>query len=266
MLKHFLFIMTLFCLELRADTSVINQFDQRQYSPAKYGLKDLVFKVKVKGLEQELKQRFALTQMQDPHFVVYWMSPGRTAIEVQGLPAGFEALKNELKKIVLEKFEYVIPQEMSGRLRSYEFQQSRGPAGETLLKGTDRTQTHMINQIHLTFGQDARLEIVKTFSPRGAETTSFETATKPWSHSKRVVEKVVHESTTGVRKNKVETKISYTNKDGYGLPEKIITESTFVIPGESKDESVSSNSALTFTAYQVNAGVAQKYFASMDAP
>src|SRR5690606_812152 len=115
------------------------------------------------------------------------------------------------------------------------FKQSRGPAGETLLKGTDRTQTNMINQIHLTFGDDAKLQAVKTFSPQGAETITYKASTKPWSHSKRVVEKVINESVQGTSRNKVETSINYVNKDGFGLPEKIVTQATITIDGEKKN-------------------------------
>lgn len=250
-----------------ANVELLQQFDQRQYSPVKYGLKDLTFEVRVENLDKELKQRFALDKINDPHFKVYWISPGRTEIEVHGLPPGFAALKNELKKLVVERIEYVVPQDMSGRLRGYEFETSRGPAGETLLKGIDKTHGKSINQIHLTFANDAQLRTMKTFSPSGAQTARFETTTKPWSHSKRVVDTVAVEGVTGIQKTRVTTSIDYLAKDGFGFPSKISTETTVEAmtnqEGSNKDSMVAN---ISFTDYVVNSGKAQKYFMEQNAP
>lgn len=252
---------------LFANVELIQQFDQRQYSPVKYGLKDLTFEVRIENLDKELKQRFALDKVNDPHFKVYWIFPGRTEIEVNGLPPGFDALKNELKKLVVERIEYVVPQDMSGRLRGYDFETSRGPAGETLLKGTDKTHGNAISQIHLTFAGDAQLRSMKTFSPSGAQTAKFETTTKSWSHSKRVVEKVLVEGVSGVQKTRVTTTINYIAKDGFGFPAKISTETTVEAmtnqEGKNKDSMVAD---ITFSDYLVNSGNAQKHFVEQDAP
>lgn len=262
-----LFIVALGQFSLFANVELIQQFDQRQYSPVKYGLKDLTFEVRIEKLDEELKQRFALDKVNDPHFKVYWVYPGRTEIEVNGLPPGFEALKNELKKLVIERIEYVVPQDMSGRLRGYEFETSRGPAGETLLKGTDRTHGNVISQIHLTFAGDAQLRTMKTFSPSGAQTAKFESGTKSWSHNKRVVEKVLLEGVTGIQKTSVITTIDYISKDGFGFPSKISTETTIEAMTNQKGESQESmTSNVIFANHNVNSGEAKKYFMEQDAP
>lgn len=248
-----------------ASNEMIKEFDQNQYSPIKYGLKDLIFEARVEGLEESLKLRFALDKLNDPHFIVYWATPGRIDIEVMGLPPGFETLKQELKKIIIERLEYIVPQDLSGRLRGYSFEESKSTKGTVQLKGKDETHSKPISQIHLSFDSDARLRSMKTFSPSGSQTAKFKVDVKAWSHSKRVVESVVLEAITGIQKNTVETTISYLVKDGFGLPKTIETITTVeAMTNKEGSNKETMKALLSFKDYKINSGEAQKYFMDKD--
>tara|TARA_R110000868_G_scaffold97619_9_gene268617 strand:+ start:7539 stop:8369 length:831 start_codon:yes stop_codon:yes gene_type:complete len=248
------------------DTDMIKRFDQNQYSPIKYGLKEVVFEARVSGLEESIKNRYALTKLNDLHFSVYWLSPGRVEIEVIGLPPGFDTLKQELKRIIYERLEYVVPQDLSGRLRGYNFESSRMKNSDVLLKGKDETHSKAISQINLVFAQDSSLKSMKTFSPSGSQTAVFKSEVKPWSHSKRVVTQVSVEGVTGIQKTIVETAISYVAKDGFGVPQSIKTN-TKVEAMTNKDGAQHStiSSEILLSDYKINTGTAQKYFAGRDA-
>lgn len=250
---------------LFANDQLIQKFDQGQYSPAKYGLKDLTFEVRIANLEKELKQRFALDKVNDLHFKVYWVMPGKFLIEVEGLPNGFEALRNELKKLIVERIEYVIPQDMSNRLRGYEFAVEKIGKNDSLLKGKDRTQSNPISEIHLTFSHDTSLKSMKTYSPSGSQTAKFDSAIKPWSHNKRVVEKVQVDSVMGIQKTKIETDIEYLTVDGFGLPSKIETKTTITAMTNKENEKTQVSSIMKFDSYKVNSGAAQRKILANDA-
>tara|TARA_R110000868_G_scaffold55424_8_gene172349 strand:+ start:9162 stop:9986 length:825 start_codon:yes stop_codon:yes gene_type:complete len=247
------------------DSDLIKRFDQNQYSPIKYGLKEVVFKARVDGLESSIKERYALTKLNDPHFVVYWMSPGRVEIEVMGLPKGFDALKQELKKIIYERLEYVVPQDLSGRLRGYNFQATKLKNSDVLLKGKDETHSKAISQINLVFAADSTLKSMKTYSPSGSQIAVFKSEQKPWSHSKNVVTQVVVEGVTGIQKTTVDTSINYIAKDGFGVPQSVRTN-TKVEAMTNKEGAQSSTikSEITMSDYQINTGVAQKFFMGRD--
>lgn len=268
MLKILLLFTALLGLEKSyASIEVIQRFDQRQYSPAKYGLKDLTFEVRIDELEKNIKQRFALDKVKDLHFKVYWLSPGRMDIVVNGLPPGFENLRNELKKLIVERMEYVVPQDMAPRLRSYEF--TAANAGKrTILSGVDKTLSNAITEIQLTFEQDSSLRAMKTTSPSGSQIATFSTGTKPWSHSKLVVEKVSLEGVTGIQKTQVVTELDYLAKDGFGFPKEIKTTTTVTAMTNQKSEKTSAtiSSRVYLSEFQVNGGEARKYFTDKDVP
>jgi len=266
MLKILVLLVTQIWSIAFANIEVIQQFDQQQYSPAKYGLKDLTFEIRVENLEQDIKKRFSIDQIKDLHFKVYWLTPGRTAIEVHGLPTGFEALRNELKKIVVERIEYVVPQDMATRLRSYDFKLEKNSNGQTVLNGTDKTSHNVINQIQLVFDRENQLRSMKTTSPSGSNTATFQASEMPWSHSKKVVREVALSGVMGLQKTNVVTKLDYVAIDGFGFPAGIesITKVTAMTNQDEKSTNEMS-SKMTFSSYKINDGSARKYFMELDA-
>lgn len=263
MFRNFIIIFIMLTSAALADVGLINQYDQKKYSPATSGVKDLVFEVRLKNLAKDLKERFALTKVSDPHFVVYWLSPGKTAVDVRGLPPGFDALKNELKKVILMNLEYVVPQDMAPRFRSYEFKELKKNADEVVVRGTDRTQGNFVSEVELAFNTAGILTNLKSMTPAGTENVSFKSSKKTWSHSKDALDETVTsiKQVGGVIENK--TTISYENYNGVGLPESITTISTIKIENEEVKEQGSAT--LNFSEYKINSGDAQKFFTRQDA-
>ncbi len=255
----------IFIIQTTYANEILNQFDQDQYSPAKYGLKDLVFEIRVDGIEKDLKERFALNKLDDPRYKVYWLSPGRIEIEVLGLPPGFSSLKQELKKLVFERIEYVVPQDLSGRLRGYRFEDKKLKNNLTQLVGKDETNTKPISQIELVLAPGGIIKSLKTYAPSGSQLAKFNVAQKKWSHSKNVVERVEVVGVTGIQKNTVITEINYVSKDGFGFPGEIKTKSTIEAMTNTNSSAKNENQArLIFSDYQVNTGQAQKFFMGLD--
>tara|TARA_R110002049_G_scaffold206957_2_gene377376 strand:+ start:3290 stop:4108 length:819 start_codon:yes stop_codon:yes gene_type:complete len=243
----------------------LKQFDQNQYSPSKYGLKDLTFEVKIDGMEKDLKERYALTKVNDPRFKVYWLNPGRIEIEVLGLPPGFTNLKNELKKLVVERIEYVVPQNLSTRLRGYRFDEKKIKNDLVVLEGKDETNTKAINKIDVVLNEQGEIQSMKTTSPSGSQMVKFESSKKSWSHSKNVIDTVNISAVTGIQRNTTETKITYISKDGFGFPSSIATETTIeaMTNTEAKNK-VTTSANLYFSNYEVNTGNAQKFLIGID--
>lgn len=244
---------------------ILTQFDQVQYSPTKYGLKDLVFEIRVDGIEKDLRERFALNKIDDPRYRVYWLSPGRIEIEVLGLPPGFASLKQELKKLVYERIEYVVPQDLSTRLRGYRFEEKNLKNNLIQLIGKDETNTKPINQIEIVLAQGGEIKSLKTYAPSGSQLAKFNVAQKKWSHSKNVVQSVEVVGVTGIQKSKILTEITYISKDGFGFPSEIRTTTTIEAMTNTKNASKNETQArLVFSDYIVNSGAAQKYFMGLD--
>ncbi|PIP88856.1 MAG: hypothetical protein COW01_15230 [Bdellovibrionales bacterium CG12_big_fil_rev_8_21_14_0_65_38_15] len=263
LITHFLITLALLQVSLASD--ILNQFDQDQYSPSKYGLKDLVFEIRIDGIEKDLKERFALNKLDDPRYKVYWLYPGRIEIDVLGLPPGFLSLKQELKKLVFERIEYVVPQDLSSRLRGYRFDDKKLKNNLTQLTGKDETNTKPISQIELVLAPGGIIKYLKTYSPSGSQLAKFSISKKSWSHNKNVVDKVEVVGVTGIQKNTTETEISYISKDGFGFPGEIRTLSTIEAMTNTNNSTKSESKArLVLSNYEVNTGISQKYFMGLD--
>ena len=259
------FLITISMLRVSLASDVLNQFDQDQYSPSKYGLKDLVFEIRIDGIEKDLKERFQLNKLDDPRYRVYWIHPGRVEIEILGLPPGFSSLKQELKKLVFERIEYVVPQDLSGRLRGYRFDDKKLKNNLTQLTGKDETNTKPISQIELVLAPGGVIKSLKTYSPSGSQLAKFTISKKNWSHNKNVVDRVEVIGVTGIQKNTTITEISYVLKDGYGFPGEIRTTSTIeAMTNTNSSDKNESKARLILSNYEVNSGNAQKYFMGLD--
>lgn len=259
------FLAIIFIIQSTYANEILSQFDQDQYSPAKYGLKDLVFEIRVDGIEKDLKERFALNKLDDPRYKVYWLSPGRIEIEVLGLPPGFTSLKQELKKLVYERIEYVVPQDLSARLRGYRFEDKKLKNNLIQLVGKDETNTKPISKIELVLAPGGVIKSLKTYAPSGSQLAKFSIGQKNWSHSKNVVEGVEVVGVTGIQKNTLQTEINYISKDGFGFPSEIRTKSIIEAMTNTNNSMKSETQAkLVFGEYEVNTGQAQKYFMRLD--
>ena len=235
----------------------VKKFDVAFYYPQDFKLKDLSFEIRVKGLNKQLQERLFSKKIKDVHYKVYWVYPGKFHVQVKGLPKGFFEIKNELKNLIKERLDFVIPQKMIPKLRSYSLKR-KVIGNEVVVTGQDDTQVKAINEIKLTFDKSGKLKKFKTFSPSGNSESIFTMLVKSWSHNRWVLEEVVANSMLGVQKMQIKQKISYTNVDGFGFPERVLVTTTrelsSSINNEKQPSSSSIESEILFTNYQVNTG------------
>lgn len=254
-------LVLVWCPAGHSSISEIEEYEVRAYSPVNYGLKDLVFEVRVKDLEELLTEGYNLKNITDVYYRVFWMFPGQFKIEVLGLPDGFVEVENELKQILKEKLEFVIPGKLSTKLRSYQMSyKSKSPA---VLQGIDPTQSNIVNRVELAFAKNGKLESLTAFSPHSVVKSMVKSGIKSWSHNKWVVEKYSVESKLPNQVITVDNDIEYDTFSGVGLPTKInVTtkiESLYQEDEEIKKREQSKTSGeLEFTKYEVNSGKAKK--------
>ncbi len=258
-----LLIALLFNFGVSAQTiDEIEQYDLRSYSPVNYGLKDLVFEARISTLIDLLKERANISNIVDVYFKIYWIFPGQYQIVVEGLPQGFEELKAELREVIKERLDYVIPIELSGKLRGYNLSYKE-KTPEIKIEGIDPTQTKSINRIELTFESNGKLNRFQTFSPAGVTDSKISSSVKPWSHNKWVIDSLKIETLQGQFKNTTTNRLSYTTQSGVGLPEKIIvnTVQEVIVPADYKGkiEKAEMSSEIVFSKYEVNSGKAQRF-------
>lgn len=249
-------------IHLHADEiNEIKQYELRTYTPVNYGLKDLTFEVRVSNLKELLEGQYNLKNLVDVYYKVYWIFPGQYQINVEGLPEGFVELESELKSVLKEKLEFVVPKDISNKFRAYKLSyKSKNP---TVVEGTDPTQTRSVNRIELVFEKDGKLKKLRSFSPHNVTESILDLGIKSWSHNKWVVEDytMVVESTQ--RLLTVSNEISYETHGGVGLPSTISTETKVELKriNDGEEELVKLNekdSTLTFSNYEVNTGRAKK--------
>lgn len=243
------------------DLTEIKQYDLRTYSPVSYGLKDVIFEVRVENLKEMLEGQYNLKNLVDVYYRVYWIFPGQYQINVEGLPQGFRELEAELKSILKEKLEFVVPKDLSSKLRAYKLSyKSQKP---TVIEGVDPTQSRSVNRVELHFQQNGKLKSFKSYSPYNVTESILDLGIKSWSHNKWVVEKYEIIVDSPQRILTVINSIDYETHGGIGLPKSISTKTKVQIKrsvkGEEKLENLSEqDSKLTFSKYEVNTGKAKK--------
>lgn len=243
------------------DISEVEQYELRTYSPINYGLKDLTFEVRVDNLKEMLGEQYNLKNLVDVYYKVYWIFPGQYQINVEGLPEGFVELASELKSILKEKLEFVVPKDISSKLRSYKLSyKSKKP---TIIEGVDPTQSRSVNRIELVFEESGKLKKLRSFSPYNVTESILDVGIKSWSHNKWVVEEYKMVIDSAQRVLTVTNDISYETHGGVGLPSTISTETKVELKRMKKGEEelvklTEKESKLTFSKYEVNTGKAKK--------
>ncbi|TNE96214.1 MAG: hypothetical protein EP326_13760 [Deltaproteobacteria bacterium] len=265
-MKKILLVISVLCgLNLANATATppeIENFDIRYYDPSNYGLRDLVFEMRMSNLVETMKQRLQIKDLVDVYFKIYWMYPGKYKVDVEGLPAGFKEIKSELKAMVKNRLDFVIPEKLSPKVRSYELKAQKSKKGTTIV-GTDKTHTRAVNEIRLSFDGGGKLTGFKTMSPMGVNTSEMKMSAKSWSHNKWVVDRLIVKSIQGIQMTEINHDVEYENVDGFGFPKKVevMTTRKLVKPEsvKSKDEQLKLKTEVMFSKYEVNTGKAQRY-------
>ncbi len=253
----------LFSTSLALANPEVSDFDLMAYSPVKFGLKDLTCEVRIEGLAEQVKKQYVTIKVKDDvYYEVYWMYPGKLGVEVVGLPFGFDQLKQSLIGLVINRLDYLIPQDLAPKLRGYKLEKKK-VNNLVMLEGEDPTNTKAVNKIAVGFDGQGILKSYKSYSPLGFQESEFEYEKKTWSKNKFVLENVNAKMIQGPQITETQTDIEYANEAGFGMPRevKIVTKQSIVAPGENeKKEERSGESKITFSKYKLNVGEAQKYF------
>ncbi len=262
-------ILTLFLISSTfawANTTVTD-FDLMSYSPVKMGLKDIYCEVRVDGLTEQVKKQYVTVKIRDEiYFQLYWMYPGKVAIEVEGVPLGFEQLKQNLIGLIVNRIDYLVPQDLSPKLRGYNLK-SKKSGGSIILEGVDPTNTKAVNKIEVGFDNQGILKKYKSYSPLGFQNSIFEYEKKSWSKNKWVLDEIEAKMIQGPQVTETNTEIKYENVAGFGMPERITvsTKQSVVAPGEEEKKiERTGESKITFSNYKLNVGEAQKFFRSKE--
>ncbi|EQC47000.1 hypothetical protein M899_0116 [Bacteriovorax sp. BSW11_IV] len=261
-LLNFLILISSFSWAQDSARNQIEQFDLTYYHPENFGLRDLTFEIRIENLLEQLNANKTLGKLEDVYFKIFWIFPGQYHIEVNGLPNGFNEIKQQLRNLIKPRLDFVIPQKLLDGVRSYDLSMSKS-GNVNIVKAEDKTHTRQVNEIQLKFEENGKMIEYKTSSPVGVSTTTFEQSKKNWSHNKWVADKIIVESIQGIQIGKVISSITYLNEGGFGLPEKveIVTKHEIVAP--EKDKKVRKNIAedkiiYKFSKYMVNTGSAKK--------
>jgi len=240
-----------------ADIQKIEYFDSQYYHPEEFGLRDLVFKIKISGLEEELTREKIFGKVENLYFQVFWMYPGKYKIEVNGIPKGFDDRVEMLRQMVKTRMDFVIPQKLAPQMRGYTFT-SKVEQNQKIYNGEDKTGKNPQRELQLIFDNKGRLLSVKSMGTMGVNISKLQMNKKKWSKGQWVLDELLSEVTN---MNNVTTtinhKFNYLEENGFGLPETIIISTNYKAPGvDAKTKNI--ESIYTFSDYQVNTGRGKK--------
>lgn len=236
-----------------AEIAKVSDIDQRLYYPQDMSLKDLYLEIKIDGLSELIKQRLDNPLIKDVIFKVYWLFPGKVSIEVDGIK-GFEELKTELKMMVAEKLDFIVPEKIGQKFRSYNFKRTK--EGVEL---DDESGDKLITKVIMQLEDGELLKGVKITGAGINTQIEYDSSVKRWATNKYSFDKVEIKSIQGDRISVKEDLIDYIVVQGYGFPSKIKTTQKSEAKG-SKEKAQIATVTYVFDKYKVNEGEALKYF------
>lgn len=229
----------------------VSDFDTALYYPQDNSLKDFYVEAKIEGLEELLKTRLSNPNIKNVYFKIYWMFPGKSSIEIEGL-RGFEEMKSELKMVIAEKLDYLIPEKFGQKFRSYNMTQKKD-----VVSLSDETGEKLIQSVVAHLKNE---NVIQSLSIKGAGIANeieYESSMKRWATNKYSFDKVTVSSMQMGLKTVRTDVIKYVPIQGYGFPSEILTTAKIVPEKGAESESTA---RVTFSSHKVNEGVALKYF------
>jgi hypothetical protein len=251
--------------------NVIEKYDISFYHPEVFGLKDLVFDARISNLTEALQKEGVFQNVKDIFYRVYWAYPGKYKIEVKGLPQGFNKRKEKLASLINSKLEFVIPDKLSNKLRSYSLKIADNQNKKLTIKGNDRSGSRDVSELVLEFNKEGKLNKYTAVSPSGSKESTIDLKIRSWSHNKWVLEKQITKFHSAYFTSIIENKIEYLAINGHGFPKNIITNAyqelrmdPKLLAKSIKEKKIKSNkskvvtSEIIFSNYKVNSGKALK--------
>jgi hypothetical protein len=235
--------------------------DERTYTPRFKGMKDVFFEMSSPEVTKHLNDQMVFGRVTDAVFRVYWTAqPERFDMDIKGMPAGFNEIKEELKASMAGRFEHVVPVPLERKFAAYEL---KAAAGKPLtLIATDPKGLMPVPEYELEFDADGRLQTLRAKKPVGIVVTRYTYAKFPWADSKGVLVKVEITGEEGPLTMGGTTEISYVTQAGIGLPQTVKTTNKQSLrqPGQGAPVERTTSESLQFKSYRVNVGEAMKWF------
>lgn len=235
-------------------------YDLRFYHPENYGLKDLVFEVRIENLTRELNKAKSYGKLEDVYFKVFWMFPGQYKIIANGLPGGFKELRSSLKNQIKSRLSFVIPIKIYPLLRSFNIKKV-SKSGSNFLRATPKVNGGGLKFLDFNFLKNGQLAQLDSISDLLHIKTNYEHKIFPWSKKKWVLNKLIEKRMQSKHQLTMESLIAYKKNNGYGFPERIeVITTPYIDLGKSsiKNNNNSISSVFVFSKYEINTGKAKK--------
>ena len=242
--------------------TIMRNHEDKIYSPKYKGLTDLVVDMESPSLTKQLNEQMIFGNIRDLRFRFYWTAtPERVAVEILGMPEGFNEIKQQLKQAMLSRFESIIPLSLEKKFVGYKF--SLDPKDPASVIAKDEKALNVIPEYKLTFGTTGLLSTLNGKKTIGTMTTSFDWEKMPWSEPRLVNKKSIVKSVDGPQSVTIESVVDWQVISTIGLPtkSKTLTKQIITIPG-SKPQENSVEDEVNYRNYKVNVGEALKWFLS----
>lgn len=248
-------------------SSLFETYDVRSYSPIKLGVRDLTFTIKVDGLVESIKKRIPTLEVKEIYYKVYWVvsekpKDNKIQIDIYGLGKGFSQLKEELRALVVNRLDFVIPQNLSNQFANYKLEQDA-----KTVRAIDKSNIATVPKVEIHFDNDGKIDRMETRSPLGFQKSKLEMDVMPWSKNKWVLKTYENNNILGPQITNMITKIEYEIVNGVGLPSTVNINQTQKIPqgGNKEYNEFKSELNIRFSDYKVNTGGALEYFRKHEA-
>lgn len=261
-------VLALFQVKASASVqAIIKNFDNRFYRPNTFGLRDLSFDVRIKGLEKELEKLTGVGKRGDVYFKVYWIQNGKFNIIVEGLPPGLYELRNRLKSIIVPRLDFVVPRSLAPQLAGYTLSEKKVKKSKSkIILGVDKTGKKDVNQMELRFGPRGKLTTFIMYSSNDQKVATLNMRPRAWSRNRWVLHTYEVLIDQGTLRTTIKSAVDYLKQDGFGLPKSISIATSQILGGVSGNNKKESTIELSFSNYQVNKGKALQFLKARKAP
>lgn len=256
------FILLISQLVFANPADILKQVDKKRYSPKSLGIKDLYFEVRFPYLLDELNQKLIYGKLEDVYFRVYWMYPGRTFIEVVGMPKGFKKVKESLKNLVRAQIPFVIPNSLYREMKQYTLSQQFSKKSGLIITGKD--SNYRTNFFEVLVYINRRNQVTKIIGkkPTGTQFVTYRYSKESWAQGLAVPDKIVTRVIEGTQSTESAKTLTYAKVGNFGFPIKIAnkTSQKLLQPSAKKSETYnrSFSSEVNLGSYKVNTGIPQK--------
>jgi hypothetical protein len=258
-----LFIIILTNVNAQNAAELLKTIDSFQYLISERGIQDLVVEMEDPLLLKRMNEQMYMGRIQKLSFRFYWTKePERIDVEVIGLPEGFFEIKQQLKNMVLAKFENILPLSFERKFKGYNAKII--PGKPNLISLVDEKGIQAIPEFHIQFKDKYQVTEIKMLKPIGTGSLSMDQEIKDWSNGRWVTlnknSSTVDNGISVVSK----TEYKYALIKGFGLPITAKTKTTISSTLSRKSKSQTEIEELSFGQYKINEGVALRWFVGID--